>query len=171
MARMAEGQAEGDKPRCRLPGVGQELHKGKQTRMMDVHPQDVAQGLGALKVGVETISAAWKLVRDIRSSGKTAPEQDALVDSAIMEAGKAAKIAEAQMAQALGFTLCKCEFPPHAMMAVGHKRVHGGKNFQEIAVVYECQNCGADTAGSWGYTRNPNTPKKGPAITEEPVAL
>ncbi|GEM77006.1 hypothetical protein [Vibrio sagamiensis] len=42
-------------------------------------------------------------------------------------------MAEAQIAQALGYQLCKCTFPPQIMLSVGYR------DFEEA---FECKLCG-----------------------------
>jgi hypothetical protein len=111
---------------------------------------ELTQGLGALRAGVEALSSAWRLIKDIRASGKPTEEQSQLIDRAISEAGKAAKIAEVQMAQSLGFKLCKCEFPPNIMLSVGYRIVPG---FSEPEHVFECKSCGLNTAAPFAFNR------------------
>lgn len=122
---------------------------------MEVNSADVAQGLDALKSGVEAVASAYKMVRDYKASCKQSPEQDKLVDAAIDEAGKAAKIAEAQIAKALGYELCRCEFPPHAMLTVGYRSMGG-----RTKAIYECTRCGINTSGRYNFVRNPLAPKR-----------
>jgi hypothetical protein len=64
-------------------------------------------------------------------------------------AEKAAKIADAQTAKALGYTLCQCEFPPVAMLTVGYLQPRGNRE----GPVHECPRCGYNTAGVWAYQR------------------
>ncbi len=59
-------------------------------------------------------------------------------------------IAEAEIPNALGFELCKCQFPPIPMLTVGHidnfdADMHGP--------VYECPKCGYNSARIWAYRR------------------
>jgi hypothetical protein len=58
---------------------------------------------------IEAISAAVQLIKQFRSGDRTptSEEQD-LLDRAVAAADKAAKIADAQTAKALGYTLCHC---------------------------------------------------------------
>jgi predicted RNA-binding Zn-ribbon protein involved in translation (DUF1610 family) len=115
---------------------------------MDFDPNAVAQGAGAFKAIFDSLRSAIGLLKDIRASGGGTQEQQKLVDEALDTAGRATKIAEAQVAKALGYELCKCEFPPIPMKTVG--RLNGMPRF---GPVYECPKCGYDTASPVTYTR------------------
>jgi hypothetical protein len=112
-------------------------------------PQDWAQGVGAFKNAVDAISSVLQLVKQFGAGGKkpTTQEQE-LIDRALAEADKAAKVADAQTLKALGYTLCHCEFPPPAMFTVGHHQAR-----EREGPVYECPRCGYNTADPWMYTR------------------
>lgn len=116
---------------------------------MDVgSPQDWAQGAGAFKSAIEAFGSLIGIIKDLRGR-KTTPEEEAMLDKAIAEAEKAAKIADAQTAKALGYTLCRCQFPPVAMLTVGfHVGIQGREG-----PVHECPRCGNNTAGIWDYNR------------------
>lgn len=58
-------------------------------------------------------------------------------------------VAEAQLAQAPGYPLCRCTFPPTLMLAVG-----AGWDIRQQARIdiHECPVCGRDdngTGGTW----------------------
>ncbi len=55
-----------------------------------------------------------------------------LIDEALDQADKATKIAEAEVAQALGYALCKCGFSPTPMRTVGYRMARGGST-RELA--------------------------------------
>jgi hypothetical protein len=119
---------------------------------MDVsNPSDWAQGAGAVKNGVEMLRGVWALVKEFQGEKRT-PDQERIVEQAFGEASKAAQIAEAQMAKALGFELCLCEFPPTAMLQVGYisKTERGGGS---TTPVYECPSCAYRTSGPFAFTR------------------
>jgi hypothetical protein len=67
------------------------------------------------------------------------------------EAAGAAIIAEATIAQALGYELCRCEFPPITMLKVGFLDMRDGT--RDIKDVYECPKCKQNTAGAWAFNR------------------
>ena len=60
-------------------------------------------------------------------------------------------IAQAEVAKALGYQLCKCDFPPPLMLTVGTHSLRGGK----AGAVYECPKCKFNTASPFSFTRLP----------------
>jgi predicted RNA-binding Zn-ribbon protein involved in translation (DUF1610 family) len=127
---------------------------------MDLDPNTVAQGATAFKTIFDGLRSAIGMLRDLRETeGSGSAEQKKLVDQALDRAEQATKVAEAQVAQALGYELCKCKFPPTIMLTVGYAH-----NARHKGTVYECPKCGHDTAGGAGYRRtapprdNPSTP-------------
>ena len=114
------------------------------------NPQDWAQGAGAFKAVVEAFANVYKLIKDARSAGnKPSPAEDAAIDRALGEAEKASKVAEAQIAKALGYQLCHCTFPPTAMLTVGRALVWPGP----AGPVYECPKCGYNDHDGTAYHR------------------
>jgi hypothetical protein len=113
-------------------------------------PAAWAQGAAAFKGIFDGLRTAIGVVRDVHNSGKPSSAEQTLVDEALDQAEKAAKIAEAQVAKALGYELCKCEFPPVPMLTVGHIDNAHAKLW---GAVYECPRCGYNSARVWSYTR------------------
>ena len=58
---------------------------------------------------------------------------------ALEQAEQASRIAEAQIAKALGYELCKCQFPPTPMLTIGY-------TFKGRENVYRCPVCNRDSA-------------------------
>lgn len=114
-------------------------------------PQEWTQGAGAIKAGLDALRSAWGLIKDIRGSGKSTTESDAVVEEALKQAEVAAKVAEAHVAKALGYELCHCQFPPTAMLTVGFSDV--GLKDGASRPIHECPKCGNITSGPWQYTR------------------
>jgi hypothetical protein len=85
------------------------------------------------------------LVREISTTatGEADPAKRAALESALATAESSAKIAEAEIAKAFGYELCKCEFPPTIMKTVGNIFNPGVK---KVGPVYECPKCGFNTA-------------------------
>ncbi|HTH97328.1 MAG TPA: hypothetical protein VL574_07905 [Stellaceae bacterium] len=109
---------------------------------MSVDIQQVQEGAAALKTIFDSVRSVIGLVRDARQSGKTEPADEKAIETALQDADRATKIAEAQIAQLLGYTLCRCQFPPTPMLRIG--RAQGQyKNFD----VVRCTTCGRDNAG------------------------
>lgn len=113
-------------------------------------PSAWAQGAAAFKGIFDGLRSAIGLVRDVSGTSGTSPEQKRLVDAALDNASAATKIAEAELAKAFGYELCKCEFPPIPMLTVGYHNERGGNR---KGPVFECPKCGYNTAGPWMYER------------------
>jgi hypothetical protein len=128
--------------------------------------QDWARGAAALKSTFDALASAWKMVKEFRSTGNNvSPEEAALVDRALDEAASASKLAQAQIAKALGYQLCHCTFPPTAMLTVGS--TVDWKAAQMTVPVYECPRCGYNSVGREDYdriapTRPPSVVKAAP---------
>lgn len=105
------------------------------------------------KNAFELIRMALGAASDIKALLPEGPQREAAT-KAIENAEAQTKIAEASIAKALGYELCRCEFPPNPMLTVGYmtRGDIAGKQ------VYECPKCGANTAGPWAYQRT--TPKR-----------
>jgi hypothetical protein len=118
---------------------------------MEFDPHAWTRAAAELKTAFDMFRSAIGLYRDIRP-GTENPEQAKAITAALDKAETAAKVAEAEIAKALGFELCKCEFPPTAMLTVGywiipHGRHHAGDP------VYECPKRGITTAGPYNFER------------------
>lgn len=114
-------------------------------------PQVYVQGANAFKAIFDGLRSAIGMVRELRGTPNGGSEKEkALVDAALDKADQATAIAQAEVAKALGYELCKCEFPPIPMLTVGridnpHAEIRGP--------VYECPKCGYNSAGPWSYDR------------------
>lgn len=113
-------------------------------------PNTWTQGAAAFKSIFEGLRSAIGMLRDLRSSGQTSAREGELIDAALDNATKAAAIAEAEVAQALGYQLCKCEFPPIPMLTVGNTGRAGGSR-----AVYECPKCKHNTEAPYTFNRTP----------------
>ena len=112
-------------------------------------PNTWLQGATALKAAFDAFRAAIAGVKDIRAIAGGTEEQKKVVDEALDHAVRTAAIAEAEVAKALGYELCKCQFPPTIMLTVGYKAGgHAG-----TGPVFECPKCGYHTAGMWAFSR------------------
>lgn len=93
---------------------------------------DIGSAYEALKSGLalfkDAITVA-KGAKDLLPSGK---EKDA-VEKSLDAAERATRLAEAQIAQALGYHLCQCTFPPQIMLSKGYHR---------DSERFECPRCG-----------------------------
>jgi hypothetical protein len=112
----------------------------------------LSKGSTALKNAFENIRTAIAMVHELRALGGISGQEQKTIDAALASASSNAAIAEAEIAQALGFELCKCDFPPMPMKTVGYffSPASGHKAGDPV---FECAKCGFNTAGPWHYTR------------------
>lgn len=80
---------------------------------------DLREGLDLLKTAFDTFRLAIGLVKE--TAGTLPDEKKAIVDAALEKSERAAQLAEAQIAKALGYRLCQCTFPPQIMLSVGYR--------------------------------------------------
>src|SRR6266550_7653138 len=109
-------------------------------------------GATALKTAFDSVRSAISMVRDVRSLGGGTEQEKRAIDTALTVASSSTAIAEAQLAQAFGYELCKCDFPPTPMVTVGY-RGHRHAGHKETDPIYECPKCGHNNAGPWNYQR------------------
>lgn len=107
---------------------------------------EALEGFTALKAGIDLLRSAAGLVTDAQKM--LPPEKAEAVGAAIEASKRQIAIAEAQIAQSMGFTLHHCQFPPPIMFEVGYKR--SGER------VYECPVCHGDTSTPITFTRTRN---------------
>jgi hypothetical protein len=112
-------------------------------------PNTWLAGATALKAAFDAFRSAVSGVKEIRALEGGSVEQKKTIDAALDHALRSAAIAEAEIARALGYELCKCQFPPTIMLTVGNTGVGPGKS----KPVYECPRCGFDTAAPYTYNR------------------
>ena len=115
-------------------------------------PATWAQAAGALKTTFDSIRSAIGILKEVRSLNGGTEQQQKAIDTALATASSSAAIAEAQVAKALGYELCKCEFPPTPMKTVGYFNIRTQRH-GEGDPVYECPKCGYCNAGPYGYAR------------------
>jgi len=86
---------------------------------------------GEIAVAFQTIAAIIALLRE---SKDLLPDGDAKrsLEQRLEKAERESKLAEAQIAQALGYELCKCDFPPQIMRSLGYR---------ELGETFECPRC------------------------------
>lgn len=110
----------------------------------------MSDDVALLKMGFDTLRSALGLIRDVK---------DVLPDSAntqVIEASLKASeqqmaIAEVQIAQSLGYALCRCTFPPTPMLKVGHRSPRNGTTTS--LDVNECPKCHQNDAAPWDFSR------------------
>ena len=79
---------------------------------------DVKTAFDAIKIGLSLFRDAIGLAKDVKSSLPDG-EKKRTIEESLEKAEQSAKLAEAQVAQALGYSLCKCTFPPQIMLSQG----------------------------------------------------
>jgi len=81
---------------------------------------DITEAMDSVKLGLSLFSDAIGLANSVKNTLPESKEKDS-IEKSLFEADKAAKLAEAQIANALGYTLCQCTFPPQIMLSKGYK--------------------------------------------------
>ena len=103
--------------------------------------------------GIKSLLDTWRsalgFMKDARELIPESAEKDSATQ-ALENAEKAAVIAEAEIAQALGYELCRCEFPPTPMLRVGFMSPFGDRKAVPIS---ECPKCKQNNAGPWAWDR------------------
>lgn len=92
---------------------------------MDIDPQSVKYGFDAVRSAIDSLKA----IKDTFGGTKQAE-----VGDQINAAERQVKLAEAQLAQALGYPLCRAHFPPVPMLM---DRVEPNR----VTVIHRCPEC------------------------------
>lgn len=111
---------------------------------------EIPEGLIQLKAVFDLFRSALGSVKDASDLLPDGEEKET-VGQVLKEAENAAQIAEASIAQAFGYELCKCTFPPIPMLRVGYRMPHGERN--KVQYIYECPKCNQNSAGGWAFNR------------------
>jgi len=109
----------------------------------------VTAAVAALKPTFDALRSAMGLLKDAKELLPPGDPRQTAISQALVTAESTSKLAEAEIAKALGYELCKCEFPPAIMLTVGRHNDRSGHS----GPVYECPKCGDNTAGPWTYDR------------------
>ncbi len=113
-------------------------------------PISLADGIALFKSGMEGFRSAFGMWSDIRSAMPEGRQREE-VTRALEQSEQQFKIAEAQIAKGLGYTLCECEFPPTPMLTVGW--INGrGSSAKAGRAVHRCPRCKIIDNGGWGWT-------------------
>lgn len=83
---------------------------------------DINSAMESVKIGVSLLGESIGLIKKTKDLLPESKEKDAISKS-LIEADKAARLAESQIALALGYELCQCTFPPQIMLSNGYKEV------------------------------------------------
>lgn len=88
--------------------------------------------MSALKAGIDLLRGALGLAKDVKEALPAGGSGKA-IEHSLEQAERQIQLAEAQIAQALGYPLCHCTFPPQIMLFTLRQR------YMDI---YECPKCG-----------------------------
>jgi hypothetical protein len=97
--------------------------------------------------------AAFGLVKEAKDLLPADDQREKAIAMALDSASTSAKIAEAEMAKALGYELCKCQFPPTPMLTIGHMTANPTPATSLGKPVFECPRCGNNNSEPFGFQR------------------
>lgn len=92
---------------------------------------DLTTAMQSVRNGISLLSDTIGLVKQTKDALPDSQNKQA-IEQSLEEASKATKLAEAQIAQALGYKLCQCTFPPQIMLSEG---------YIEYEEVFKCRAC------------------------------
>jgi hypothetical protein len=124
-------------------------------------PLTIAGAAAAFKSTFDALRSAMGLLKDAKELLPPGDQRQQAITQALATAESSSKIAEAEIAKALGYELCKCEFPPTPMLTVGYFNIQVS-NHSATDPVFECPKCGQNNAGPFRYERTA-PPRKNPA--------
>lgn len=96
---------------------------------------DVGSAMESVKIGISLLGESIGLIKKTKDLLPDSNEKD-IISKSLEEADKASKLAESQIALALGFKLCQCTFPPQIMLSHGYKEM----TYDHVEE-YICPNC------------------------------
>lgn len=105
-------------------------------------------GMEHVRAGIETLRSVFGLMKDAKDALPAGDDKMA-IGAAIDTSARQLQFAEAELAKALGYRLCHCQFPPTPMLTVGHSNARS----QPPGPVHECPKCHADTSAPFTFTR------------------
>ena len=91
----------------------------------------------AIKIGFDLVKGAIDTVKSLREVFKSEPAKHTEIGAKLELAQKQVQLAEAQLAQTLGYRLCRAHFPPLPMLK---NRVDG----DDVEEIYKCPKCGLE---------------------------
>ena len=80
---------------------------------------EIGKALVMVKNALSVTRDAYNLGKDLKEPEKTQKVEDA--NRLVLEAEKQLAIAEAKIAEEMGYELCRCGFPPTIMHSDGHE--------------------------------------------------
>ena len=119
-------------------------------------PLTVVAGISAMKTTFDALRSAIGLVKETKDLLPKS-ETTATITAALATAESSSRIAEAEVAKALGYELCRVHFPPVIMLQTGYHTANADKFSENGKPVFECPQCGANTAGPYRFQRTVRT--------------
>ena len=110
---------------------------------------DPSTALITLKAAIDLYRTAKAAFFDALNHLPEGKDKEAAAQS-LEEAEKATQLAEASIAQALGYELCRCEFPPTPMLKIGYMSPRGDRPLKDV---YEFPKCQQNNAGPYVFER------------------
>jgi hypothetical protein len=105
-----------------------------------------------VQITFDALRSAMGLLKDAKELLPPGDQRQQAITQALATAESSSKIAEAEVAKALGFELCKCQFPPTPMLTVGYFSIQVAKHLTGDPV-FECPKCGINNAGPFRFQR------------------
>ena len=112
---------------------------------------DLPDAFNELKAALDLFRVGFGAAKDVGELLPDSKEKEAATKK-LEEAIKATQVADATIAQALGYELCRGEYPPTPMLKVGH-RTGAGAELRHAVDVYECPKCKQNTAEPFMFER------------------
>jgi hypothetical protein len=104
---------------------------------------DMNTAMESVRIGVNLLGESIGLIKKTKELLPDSDEKLAIGKS-LEEAGKAAQLAESQIALALGYKLCQCTFPPQIMLSNGYKEL--SHHSEEEFVCSRCKKSSIEPA-------------------------
>jgi hypothetical protein len=122
----------------------------------------IVSGLSAVKTTFDALRAAIGLVKDTKD---LLPKNDttAVITAALVTAESSSRVAEAEVAKALGYELCKCQFPPTPMLTIGNMTANQTPATAFGKPVFECPRCGYNNSAPFDFQRTVRRNENPPA--------
>jgi hypothetical protein len=115
-------------------------------------PLTIISGISAVKTTFDALRSAIGLLKDTKDL-LPKDEKTAAIAAALLTAESSSRIAEAEVAKALGYELCRAHFPPVVMLQVGYHTANADKFSETGRPIFGCPECKADTAGPYRFQR------------------
>ncbi len=116
---------------------------------------EISTAFESVKAGVSLLSESIGLIKKTKELLPDSREKE-IIEKSLEEADKASKLAESQIALALGYEICQCTFPPQIMLSKGYKEQE--YHHKEEFVCPKCQKSSIlprskpiNTMSDWPY--------------------